>query len=110
MLKFTEEEINTAKNDAYKKAGYNAYFGNGFTAGVNFVLSKLKNKIGSCEICRKDIQIVFCCSGVGCGCLGMPISPPVCSSKCEAEYMRRLGEQRAKNKLQKIKTNEQQTR
>ena len=33
---FTEEQIKKGLNAAYKKAGHNAYFGEGFRAGIEF--------------------------------------------------------------------------
>lgn len=48
---------------------------------------------GTCAICGTPIHIAFCCSGRDCGCMGMPIEPPVCSQVCEVEYMNQLREQ-----------------
>lgn len=39
----TDGEIADACNKAYIKAGHNAYFGNGFEAGVRFALEQVKN-------------------------------------------------------------------
>ena len=44
MIKLTEEQIIDGQNEAYLKAGYNAYFGNGFNAGVEFALKQV-NKL-----------------------------------------------------------------
>ena len=41
-FKITDRQITDGCNDAYLKAGHNAYFGNGFSAGVEFAL-KLVN-------------------------------------------------------------------
>ncbi len=49
---------------------------------------------GNCDICNIPISITMCCSGRDCGCMGMPTEIPVCSEKCEKEYMKR---QRIKN-------------
>lgn len=38
-MKLTEKQIEEARNAAYAKAGYNAFFGNGFDAGVAFAKS-----------------------------------------------------------------------
>ena len=38
-----KEQIEKALKDAYEKAGHNAYFGNGFKAGVEFAIQQLKN-------------------------------------------------------------------
>jgi hypothetical protein len=43
-LKISEQEIKKALDEAYAKAGMNAYFGNGFHAGVQFVINYIKNK------------------------------------------------------------------
>ena len=42
MIELTEEEITDGLNEAFLKAGHNAYFGNGFNAGVEFALEKVK--------------------------------------------------------------------
>ena len=44
MIKLTEEQIIDGQNEAYLKAGQNAYFGNGFNAGVEFALKQV-NKL-----------------------------------------------------------------
>jgi hypothetical protein len=44
MIKLTEEQIIDGQNEAYLKAGHNAYFGNGFNAGVEFALKQI-NKL-----------------------------------------------------------------
>jgi hypothetical protein len=41
MINFTEEQMIDAENTAYLKAGHNAYFGNGFKAGVEFALEQI---------------------------------------------------------------------
>ena len=41
MIKLTEEQIIDGQNEAYLKAGHNAYFGNGFNAGVKFALEQI---------------------------------------------------------------------
>jgi len=38
----TKEQIKEGLDKAYKEAGHNAYFGNGFEAGVKFVLNAQK--------------------------------------------------------------------
>ena len=50
---------------------------------------------GSCEICGTEIDVQMCCSGKDCGCLGLPIEPPVCSIKCLKEYEIKLIKERA---------------
>ena len=44
MIKLTEAEIIDGQNEAYLKAGHNAYFGDGFNAGVEFALKQI-NKL-----------------------------------------------------------------
>lgn len=46
MKQLEEKEIEIALDEAYKKAGDNAYFGNGFRAGIDFVLKQpIGNKL-----------------------------------------------------------------
>jgi hypothetical protein len=68
----TDGEIADACNKEYIKAGHNAYFGNGFEAGVRFALEQLKNcsipaVIKSCETCSKlgECKIVQSCKERG---------------------------------------------
>ena len=42
-MKFTKEEMSNALDEAYKKAGDNAYFANGFAFGVEFALQQVKS-------------------------------------------------------------------
>lgn len=42
MEKLTREEIDKGLDEAYKNAGHNAYYGNGFHAGIEFALNNLK--------------------------------------------------------------------
>ena len=39
-MNITEKQIKEGMDKAYKEAGHNAYFGNGFKAGVRFVQEK----------------------------------------------------------------------
>jgi hypothetical protein len=44
----------------------------------------------TCMICKKDMpeyKPEYCCNGMGCGCLGLPIDPPVCSDKCHEKLL-----------------------
>jgi len=41
----------------------------------------------SCAICEVEIEVQMCCSGYQCGCMGMPVDPPVCSGECYDKYM-----------------------
>ena len=47
MEKLTEEEIKQGLDKAYKKAGSNAYFANGFKAGISFCCELL---VGCCVL------------------------------------------------------------
>lgn len=53
-MKISDEEMKKALDKAYKKAGDNAYFGNGFKAGVKFAsgLSEMKVKELLKEFCE----------------------------------------------------------
>lgn len=42
MIQIEEKEIVKGIDEAYKRAGSNAYFGNGFQAGVDFALKQVK--------------------------------------------------------------------
>jgi hypothetical protein len=38
-----------------------------------------------CFVCEKPVvgfEPEYCCSGQMCGCMGMPIYPPLCSQEC----------------------------
>jgi len=49
-MEFTKEEIKQGMNEAYQQAGHNAYFGNGFKAGIAFAVAKMeREKIGRLE-------------------------------------------------------------
>ena len=42
---------------------------------------------GYCEICGDEIDVKMCCSGRDCGCMGLPVEPPVCSKEeCWIKY------------------------
>ena len=48
---------------------------------------------GYCKICEKEIEVKMCCNGSDCGCLGLPIDPPICTSdKCWEKYIEILKE------------------
>ena len=49
--------------------------------------------IGNCVTCGKEIEIHLCCYGKDCGCMGLPIEPPVCSNKCWDLYLMKLKEE-----------------
>lgn len=42
---------------------------------------------GNCIVCDDEIDVEYCCSGHECGCMGMPIDPPFCSTECEEEFI-----------------------
>lgn len=46
-IMLTKAEIKEARHKAYQEAGHNAYFGNGFEAGVKFALDALKKEHNS---------------------------------------------------------------
>lgn len=54
---------------------------------------------GNCEICGTEIEIKLCCSGRDCGCMGMPIEPPVCSSDCYGKYMAKIKKQNSQKQV-----------
>jgi len=45
---------------------------------------------GSCDICGTDIEVTLCCSGHECGCMGLPVEPPVCSEECYDKLMNKF--------------------
>jgi myo-inositol-hexaphosphate 3-phosphohydrolase len=55
-MKFTKEEMSNALDEAYKKAGDNAYFANGFALGVEFALQQVKSvdlaDVVNCSSCK----------------------------------------------------------
>ncbi len=57
----TDEQIKQGLDKAYKAAGHNAYFGNGFQAGVNFAIEQLKN----CSIPDVGSSLPKVCKGCG---------------------------------------------
>ena len=57
--------------------------------------------ISNCEICDKEIEVFICCSGYGCGCMGQPTEPPVCSNYCFD-----IWESRNENSILKLKIKE----
>lgn len=63
----------------------------------------------TCDICDTPIILEYCCDGGQiwnenvCGCMGLPINPPICSKKCEELYF--LREQIKSRTFNKIKIN-----
>lgn len=55
----------------------------------------MSKRKGYCEICRTEIEVRICCNSFDCGCGGLPVDPPVCSSECYDKLMN-------KNKPEKI--------
>lgn len=45
-----------------------------------------KHKCLNCEVII-DFEPVYCCSGRECGCMGLPIDPPLCGD-CEKELFK----------------------
>ena len=58
-FKITDAQIADGCNEAYVKIGHNAYFGNGFNAGVEFAL-KLVNGVQASDEQALPIQNVVC--------------------------------------------------
>lgn len=42
---------------------------------------------GFCEICGTEIEVKICCNLFDCGCMGLPVEPPVCSNECYDKLM-----------------------
>lgn len=47
-------------------------------------MSKVK---AYCDICNIEIEVTMCCNGHQCGCMGLPVEPPICSEKCYDIFM-----------------------
>ena len=45
---------------------------------------------GHCEICETEIEVQVCCSSFDCGCMGLPVDPPVCSSECYDKLLEKI--------------------
>lgn len=48
----------------------------------------------TCLICTKpvlDFVPKYCCNGLDCGCMGLPIEPCICSDKCWEALMKGIG-------------------
>lgn len=45
---------------------------------------------GYCEICGTEIEVRICCSSFDCGCMGLPVDPPVCSNECYDKLMEKI--------------------
>jgi len=52
-MEITKEQIKTGLNKAYEDAGQNAYFGNGFKAGVAFTLRQVKNTVDLTDVVKR---------------------------------------------------------
>jgi len=75
-MEFTKEQMSKALDEAYKKAGHNAYFANGFEAGVKYaqeqfkilnipvVVGRSEQLKTFCEDCLQDVkdseQVILC--------------------------------------------------
>ena len=58
-MKIKKEEIKKGLKEAYKEAGHNAYFGDGFEAGVRFaleIIAKENNNNSVCLVINKSID------------------------------------------------------
>jgi len=43
-----------------------------------------------CLMCKKpvpDYKPEYCCPGTECGCMGLPMEPPMCSEECWKKLM-----------------------
>lgn len=47
----------------------------------------MEKRKSHCEVCETEIEVRMCCNQPDCGCMGMPIDPPVCSSECYDKLM-----------------------
>ena len=52
---------------------------------------------GWCENCGKRIEVRMCCSGRECGCMGLPIDPPVCSDVCYLAWKKKRDDEFGKD-------------
>ncbi len=55
----------------------------------------MENKItpekGYCMYCDTEIDVTFCCSGHECGCMGLPVDPPICDKEeCYNKFQNRF--------------------
>lgn len=58
----------------------------------------MSNKIKSfCEICKTEIELRFCCSEFDCGCMGLPVDPPVCSKECDEKFFEKIKQEGGQN-------------
>lgn len=51
-------------------------------------------KTEPCLICKKpvpDFVPQYCCSGMNCGCGGLPVNPCICSDECEDALYKYIG-------------------
>jgi hypothetical protein len=61
-------------------------------------MKRTKKLNGNCEVCGKRIRIEMCCNGKDCGCMGLPVDPPVCSNVCYKIFNKRYNTGLIKNK------------
>lgn len=47
-------------------------------------------RIGYCETCGIEIDVRFCCNSFDCGCMGLPIDPPICSEVCYDKLIEKI--------------------
>jgi len=58
---------------------------------------------GNCIVCGKDIEVIMCCSGRDCGCMGQPVELLLCSSnECFDEFINNLEKYNPKGDLKPI--------
>lgn len=49
---------------------------------------------GHCDICGEEIEVQMCCNGDQCGCMGLPVDPPVCSEECFDKMMKKMQDEK----------------
>lgn len=54
----------------------------------------MSKRKGYCEICSTEIEVQICCNSFDCGCMGLPVNPPVCSNECYDKLMYKIHEER----------------
>jgi len=53
-MEFTKEQMSKALDNAYKKAGDNAYFANGFALGVEYALQQVNSVDLADVVCQSE--------------------------------------------------------
>jgi len=50
----------------------------------------MSTRKGYCETCGTEIEVRICCNSFDCGCMGLPVDPPVCSNECYDKLMEKI--------------------